>query len=231
MTKGARQTKRLRDDTRTCLPARPAGRSLDASVAAKRSGRSLLPVERAGRAARQQGLHGGDPPPLADRHLRAGQHLAIPSPQSGRGDAFVGGQAGGCRRGRASIAACRGFQRSPAQGEALEGDQTPLGRIEAPAWRDEAIAEKGFLILLVVRGGLECGGLSGMGGHRRGLIACGDLRGFDFVWLGICFAWAKRGRSNFVLHPPGAFRPPSAGLEVRGFEPLAFSLRTRRSTN
>ena len=73
--------------------------------------------------------------------------------------------------------------------------------------------------------------VSVVGRLERGLIACGDLRGFDFVWLGICFAWAKRGRSNCVLHPLGGFRPPPAGLEVRGFEPLAFSLRTRRSTN
>ena len=185
MTKGARRAETLRNDTRACHPARPAGRLRDASVAAKRCGRSLLPVERAGRAARQQGLHGGHPPSLADRHLGTGQHLEIPSPQSGRGNAFVGSQAGGRRGGRASIASCRGFQRSSAQGEALEGDQTPLGRIEAPAWRDEAVAEKGVLILLVMRGGFGCGGFSGMGGHRWRLIACGDLSALWRTPMGI----------------------------------------------
>ena len=35
--------------------------------------------------------------------------------------------------------------------------------------------------------------VSAFGRLERGLIACGDLRGLDYVWLRIRFAWAKRG--------------------------------------
>jgi hypothetical protein len=41
------------------------------------------------------------------------------------------------------------------------------------------------LILLVMRGGLGCGGFSGMGGHRWRLIACGDLSALWRTPMGI----------------------------------------------
>jgi hypothetical protein len=47
--------------------------------------------------------------------------------------------------------------------------------------------------------------VSVVGRLERGLIACGDLRGFDFVWLGICFAWAKRGPVELRSSSPGRF--------------------------
>ncbi len=56
---------------------------------------------------------------------------------------------------------------------------------------------------LVPRGGAQV--VSVVGRLERGLIACGDLRGFDFVWLGIRFAWAKRGPVELRSSSPGSF--------------------------
>ena len=59
------------------------------------------------------------------------------------------------------------------------------------------------------------------------LTACGGFggKGIDLAAPDPCFALELRS------HPQRGFKPPDAELEVRGFEPLAFSLRTRRSTN
>ena len=116
---------------------------------------------------------------------------------------------------------------------------------------DSAVARDELRMLLGTFGHRPCGAgpvvwvcgagvaLSSLGGGaqvvsvvgrlERGLIACGDLRGFDFVWLGIRFAWAKRGPvelrvliTTFALDPGGADLWSVCAAERRSSSPGSF---------